>query len=56
MHKIILSLVSIIKVWLIAFTIIFPIVLSCCKAAKIGDSGNALINQTEDEEAQRILL
>lgn len=50
MHKIMLSLFSIIKVWLIAFIILLPIVLSFCKAAKRGDSGNELVNKTKVEE------
>jgi hypothetical protein len=51
MHKIILSFVSVMKVWLIASIIIFPIILSFCKAAKRGDSKNAFINQSKDNKA-----
>ena len=50
MHKIVSSLLLILKVWLVGFIIILPIALSFCKAAKRGDAGNELINNTEYEE------
>lgn len=31
------------KIWLIGFLIIFPIVLCLCKSAKLGDKGNKFI-------------
>jgi hypothetical protein len=41
-------LLLILKIWLIGFVIIFPIVLSLCKAAKLGDKGNKFINDEEN--------
>ena len=41
-------LIKIFKIWLIGFVIIFPIVLSLCKAAKLGDKGNKFINDEDN--------
>lgn len=38
-------LIQILKIWLIGIIIILPIVLSLCKAAKLGDKGNKLVNK-----------
>jgi hypothetical protein len=40
-------LLKILKIWFIGFVIIFPIVLSLCKSAKLGDKGNKFINDEE---------
>lgn len=43
-------LLLILKIWLIGFVIILPIVLSLCKATKLGDTGNKLINKGQGNE------
>lgn len=41
-------LLLILKIWFIGFVIILPIVLSLCKAAKLGDKGNKLIDDEKN--------
>lgn len=37
-------LILILKIWLAGLIIILPVVLGLCKAAKLGDKGNKLVN------------
>jgi hypothetical protein len=38
-------LILILKIWFMGLIIFLPIVLSLCKAAKLGDKGNQLANK-----------
>lgn len=39
--------IMILKIWLIGFLIMFPIILCLCKSAKLGDKGNKFIELDE---------
>lgn len=40
-------IILILKIWLAGLIIILPIVLSLCKAAKLGDKGNRLVSKKD---------